>query len=460
VPEHISSHSQGFLADPARRAYALGLLTVVPLMVWWAGFFPGFMSSDSIDQLGQVERFSFSNHHPAINTIFMWALMSVWHSPAAVTLFQVLAMAGLLALAATRFVRLGAPLRLAVGAVWVAAALPAIGTTTNAVWKDVPYTLALVWVFTELLLIAQSRSDFWSTVAGPVRLGVGLGLVWVIRHNGFITVVFTMLALVALTRSRHVLKTVTAAAAVVLATEFVLYGLFPVDKGGIPAGEALLPDLAAQVVAHPSDLASDDLTIVVRVAPLGVWESNYNCRDSNPLMFGAQLDRSALRTYSAELVSLTLRSMAAHPDVVMSHRWCLAAYLFVPGQAAQWYVQRPPFEIPPNEFGVDRQPRSKLARAISVRVFEWSETRGWLWMTWSPALAIWAGMVSYGLLAFRRDKRFRLAAVLFFTQLANVALTTSVQEFRYAFGVYLLGLLSVPLVWVAFRDRTPRAVLS
>ena len=127
------------------RALVLGWLSAVPLLIWWAGWFPGFLSTDSIDQLGQVDRFDFFNFHPIFHTFSMWVVTRIWDHPGAVTLVQVLLLAGLLGFVARRLVQVGVPWWLAVGAAWFTAALPMVGATTITIWKDIPYSLAVVW---------------------------------------------------------------------------------------------------------------------------------------------------------------------------------------------------------------------------------------------------------------------------------------------------------------------------
>jgi len=124
VPPGSASAANPTRDRRADLALLLGALTILPLLVWWLGWFPGFLTSDSIDQLGQADRFEFSNFHPASHTITLWAVTRVWNNPAAVTLVQAIAMAGLLGLTARRLVRLGVHIALAVGAVWLAAILP------------------------------------------------------------------------------------------------------------------------------------------------------------------------------------------------------------------------------------------------------------------------------------------------------------------------------------------------
>ncbi len=183
------------LDKPSNRATAFGLLTVIPLLVWWAGWYPAIMSSDSIDQWNQVLIFEFHNTHPITHTMSLWAVSLVWESPGAVALVQVLLFSVILAVIARRLVQLGIRLWMAVLVVWIIALLPMTGATVISVWKDVPFTLAMGWVFTELLLVAANRSRFWATWAAPTRLGVGLGLMWAFRANGKLTVLLFVLIL-------------------------------------------------------------------------------------------------------------------------------------------------------------------------------------------------------------------------------------------------------------------------
>ena len=87
------------------------------MLVWWLGWYPGFLSSDSVDQLQQVASENFTNGHPAFHTISMWFVTRFWDSPAAISLLQIILLALVLAFIARRLIALGVPLWLAVGAV-------------------------------------------------------------------------------------------------------------------------------------------------------------------------------------------------------------------------------------------------------------------------------------------------------------------------------------------------------
>ncbi len=436
------------------RAFLYGLFSGVPLLVWWLGWFPGIMTSDSIDQLGQARRFVFSNFHPAFHTITIWAVTRIWDSPGAVTLVQVLVTTGLLALMARRLAAVGVPVWLASGSMVAIAALPTVAATTVAIWKDVPYTLALAWTFTELLAMAKDRKAFWGGLWGPLRLGTALGLLMLFRHNGWITVLFVLVALAI--GFRHRLKGLVPVLGAVLAVGVVLgasvLAIFPVEPASIEPAEVFVSDVAAVYRHHPDAFDENDLDRLRAVAPLAIWADRYSCYDSTPLAFDPAFDSQVIRDDPSTYRGLVARTIVGNLPTVLGHRWCAASYFFVPPQPVDAFFHRPPFDIPPNTLGFQRSPISDRAYAVTKAIYIWAEPPERLWLTWRPALAIWAGIITYLGIALRRRLRPLLwPGALIAAQLVNAAGTTPAQEFRFAFGVYLLALASLPLLWLVAR---------
>lgn len=441
-----SSHRRPNTA--ARTAFRLGILSFLPLVVWWLGFFPGFMSSDSIDQLGQIQRFEISNFHPAFHTITLWAITRIWNSPGAVTLAQAAVMALLLGLIATRLVKLGVRPWLSVAAVWFVSLLPAVGATTITIWKDVPYTLALLWVFAETLSIAADPKGFWTSWAGPARLGLALGLAWLYRQNGFITVVLfgLVLAIVFRRQLRGLIITGATTAVVVVAAHTLVFNAFGVTPATIEPSEVFIPDVAAVLADDPEVFTNADLAVLKRIAPLDIWTGRYSCYESTSLVFDPSFDVAAIRSDPASFRAVVARAALGDPAAVLRHRLCAASYLFVPVQPDGAYFHRPPFDIPPNTLGIARDPVSWKAHAIAKAIFVWAEPDDRLWLTWRPAIALWIAAAGYVLLAARRRWRLLLPGALLAAQLINVAALSPAQEFRYAFGLYVMAWLSVPLI--------------
>ena len=426
------------------------------MLVWWLGWFPGFLSSDSTDQLGQAARFEFFNLHPISHTFSLWVATRVWDHPGAITLLQVLLLAGLLGLVARRLTQIGVPWWLAVAAAWITAALPMVAATTITIWKDVPYTLAMIWAFTELLLLARDRSAFWSTAAGPIRFGVALGFMWALRANGAITVVLLAIALVVAFRDqwRALLATGGSVLAVGVALPAVLLLVLPSHPTAIEPAEVFSPDVASVVVHDLAWFNREDRKLLEAMGPIAVWQAQYDCTDSTPLLFHPEFSTAVARDDKWAYRGLVVRTAIAHIPTVAAHRVCAASYLFWPVQPGDAFLHRPPFDIPPNTLGVARAPISDRAFDFTFAQYQWIEREGVVWLTWRPALVILAGIATYVGIALRRSLRPLLwGGALMAAQLLNVALTTPAQEFRYAFGIYVLSLLSLALWWLIIRPE-------
>lgn len=440
------------MTAPARTWWAS--LTVLPLSLWWAAFQPGFLSSDSVDQLGQATAFSFTNHHPAFHSLLLSALSVRGRFVAMITLFQVLLMATLLVVIARRLTRLGVPAWLAVGVTWLASLSPAVGVTTIAIWKDVPFTLAFLWAFGELLLLAREGGSFWASRA-PWRLGGALALLGLFRQNGFLTIAGTLVVLAVLARRRGVAKSALVALGAPLLIILVGYRLLPVAEGTIEPSEVLIADIAAVFVTEAGVFSPSEVATITRVAPPQVWEAEYDCYDSTPLAFHPDFDVRWIRQHPAEFRGVALTALTSAPGEVLSHRACASSYLYVPAQPADAYFHKPPFDVPPNTLGIERTSLDERLSAGLKEVFAWAEEPHRLWFTWRPALVVWASLLTLTFLAVRRRWLLLWPGSIWAIHLFNVAITSPSQEFRYAFPLFVTGLFIPTLLTVKTADHAP-----
>ncbi len=449
--------------DPTRDVRLVtwaGALTVLPLLVWWAGWFPGLMSSDSIDQWNQALTFEFFNSHPIAHTAFLWAVSVVWATPGAVALVQIGLMALFLTIVARRLLAIGIPALLAAATVWVIVLLPMTAATTITIWKDIPFALAMGWAFTELILLAHDRSRFWASWYGPVRLGVAFGLMWALRANGKYTVIVLAVAIAVVYRE-HVRRLLAFAGAIVafgIALPMFLILVLPVTSRAIEPAQVFMPDVGAVVVHAPGSIPDSNMDLIVAVAPIDVWESRYDCGDSSPLLFDQNYDNRVVQDNPWAYRRLIVESAIGAPATVLGHRWCAGEYLLSPINRTDTFVHRPSYDIWPNTIGLARDPISDRAFSLTSWAYIQAERSSIEWLTWRPAIFMLAALATYAALWWRKALRpLRWIAVLFVVHLVNVFFTSPSHEFRYAFPMYLMALASLPL-WYLIAD-TSRADL-
>jgi hypothetical protein len=406
------------------------------------------MSSDSTDQWHQAVTGTFRVAHPIAHTWMLAVVATVWETPGAVALLQVIATTALLAFFAKRLVELGVNGLLAIGTVYVIALLPMTGAMTVSIWKDVPFSIALGWVAVELLLHAQNRQAFWSSRYGPIRLGVALGLVWAMRANGFLTAVPVLVALgiVFWTYRTSVAKLAGAAVAVGLVLPIILTVILDADGSRIEPAEVFMPGVGAVYISDRDALTADQVASIEAVADEATWVSLYRCYESTPLVFNDGYDSAVIKAQKGKYRGLVVSTFVASPLTVLGHRWCSAEYLFNPINRMDVYLHRPPYEIAANEDELVRDSISWKAWRVTLAGYQFAEREPWVEIMWRPALVILAGMATMvGVLLRRRLRPLWWVALLFGVHLANVTLTSPAPEFRYAYGLYLITLTSLPL---------------
>lgn len=439
------------LPRPALPAWLLAGTAALPVFVWWLGWYPGFGSSDTIDQFGQIAAGTYFNHHPAIHTLYLDILSLGGSRPGVVSLFQLLVFGVLLAYVAKWLVASGVPIWLAVGVAWLLGLSPAIAPTTLALWKDVPFALMMLWAWIELLALAVDP-DRASRPWPAIRVGLALAGVWLLRGNGPITVLLVLIALAWVYRRQ--LRVAGIALATILATVFLtagpLYAILDVQGDSIEPAQVFLPDVAASYNAEPETFTEADEDLLEAVAPPLIWTTQYDCYDSTPLLFHPMMDQTPVRETPGSYRSLELSVFVRDLDSVLAHRLCAANFVYSPAQPADAYFHRPPYDFPPNTVGLARAPISDRAFALTDAIWRWAEIDSRLWLTWRPAILLLPALAAVVVFAFRA-RRFLLPSALLVAHTINVIATTPAQEFRYAYPLYLMAALTLPLLWPALR---------
>ncbi len=357
----------------------------------------------------------------------------------------------LLAYAAHWLVKAGVPVWLAVGVAWLLGLSPAIGPTTLALWKDIPFALLMLWAWVELLALAvdPDRAD---RVWPAVRLGLALAGVWLFRGNGPITVL-PVLAVLAWVYRRHLrLIGITLGTAVLTVFLIVgpLYAIVDVQGSAIEPAQVFLPDLAAAYNDEPGTFTKTDVALLEAVAPLSIWDDRYDCYDSTPLLFDPEFNQGPIRQSPGKYLDLEVDVLFRDFDSVLEHRVCAANFLYAPAQPKDAYFHRPPYDIPTNTVGLARDPLATWAFKVTDRVWRWAEIDSRLWLTWRPAILLLPALAAVVVFAFR-DRRFLLPSTVLVVHTINVIATSPAQEFRYAYPLYLMAALTLTLIWPAFR---------
>lgn len=439
---------------PTRAAVVATLVTWLPMAAWYLALRPGLMSNDSLVVWRQATHGHWVDFHPPLYTAAMWLSSVVVGGPDLVTLGQSLLLAASMVAVARAVIRLGAPVAGAGAVLAVMAVSPMVGAFAVSLWKDVPYTAAVLFVAARVLDIVSSRV----TAAGVDRsvfasLATWLVAASVLRQNGvvFVAVVLVVLALALPTARRFALVAATSVAAVLLLTKFVVYPATGV--GTTPKQAALtlfLHDIAAVSRSDPEVFDAKDRALLAAVAPIEEWvgrSANHGCQSAN---WELDMPWTAVEQRPGAYFGLWADILESRPRRVVANRLCMASVAWRPIDRRAVYTVST--GVDPNSEGLRTRPVVPRLRSPAVGIIDWMNSSSVQWLLWRGPLWIYVGDMAIITAVLRRRR-----PVLLLAGLPAVALQLSVfplapaQDARYMFGGVLLGGLLLPLLAVRGR---------
>jgi hypothetical protein len=439
--------------------YILAIPLVVIWLLYLIAFWPGFMNSDAQDQWQQMVTGRINDWHPAFHTLTFWLITRAWFSPAAVALVQVLILAILIGLILSEFQRKNTPLWL-IGIILVILCLPPYGLAIIALWKDIPFSIAILGFTFCLLQVVESGGGWTKRALSWVGLGVIGALAALYRHNGP-PGIFISLALLVMVYPRYrkeMLGALAVAALLYFGVRGPLYRAVGVPKDTTNPGLqlALAHLIAAHTKAHtPLSPEERELLLSIRKDDL-VWP--YDCYSNNKMAFDGNLHLDALVHSTDALLRLSIELSRRNPAISLDHFICNGAFIFrvLPPMAGRHYS---PYDATPIDYFIiiSQIPLIEthwpwlrnfffyLTRDLYYSSLYWFFWRSPFWMY----LLIFA--VSIAVLRTARWNYLLLLAPALLNTLP-LALISFVQGFRFVMPVMVVSLLFSG--YLVTRDRS------
>jgi hypothetical protein len=460
-----------------RLPLAVFLICEACHLLWWAAFYPGLMTFDSVIYTWQVTTDHWGSDHSVLYSSLVWLTLNATGDFAALTLLQTVAFSAVLGYACASLRTLGVRGRWSAPAAVACALAPPLGSFTVFVWKDVPFTICAVLVFAVAVRLLGRRSQgSWNgrlRRSELVLLCIGLLGVGLFRNNGLpVSLVAALALILALPRARRLIAALAAATTCV--TLLLLLVVYPAVGIEQPSKSRIYgihyADLAVVYAKAPRLFTADDLRLMSQVAPLSHWRGpGGNCYTSDPFWNTSVLNKKAAERLAEPMMQMWWRTFRKAPQQMLSARMCRGhiAWAVFPGPREQkggtWISGT---SIPPNLWGLTvwkpeitdnpyrpmltarplSQPlnhAAKFSRAVfRVPQLEWLFWRG---ATWCYATYVLVAM-------FSRTQRCRpllaLAGVSLGMQLTVLA-EIPAPCFRYMAAPMFIGVLLLALIPVS-----------
>lgn len=175
------------------------ILTTVWTIVF-IGMFPGTITSDSIDQyLQALGQWNLNNAHPVLMTLMIRATTIISKNPAFFIYLQILFFAFLISFILTFLYKKGLSKKAIYIFSFLFAILPSSYLLIVSLWKDVIYTIALLWMTYLLFRLCLNEKEFFQKKINSIAFVVATMLVAFFRHNGIGPFLFVLIYFIYLT---------------------------------------------------------------------------------------------------------------------------------------------------------------------------------------------------------------------------------------------------------------------
>ncbi|MGP3958517.1 hypothetical protein ACTWPT_21115 [Nonomuraea sp. 3N208] len=444
-------------------ALATFLAIQAVLGCWWAAFYPGLFSRDSVLYLSHTVAGPWVSDHSVVYDALLWLSLRTTGDLGVATFAQTTAMAGALTFLAQSLKALGAPRTLTTAVAVLMPLAPPVGAFAVTLWKDVPFTICAVAIAGVCARFAARRAVTWPGLAGLGALMLALGL---FRANGFLVVGVAVVVLVLIVRTMRVrlllAGTVAAALPLVLTNlVFPQFGIVAPSKTYVY--HTAFGDIAVAYRDRPDLFNAQDKTLMASVAPLERWWWGGTCYTINPLIWRGDFSWQQADAHTTELLDLWKRLLLSEPRLIVDARLCRGAIAWKPvqdplmtGGATYRFSLRPtadtyvgPTKVPdfPGREVYTLRPLSSELNQVADRWLTASLAPEYDWALWRGAS--WAYLsylaVALGAVVLRNRYVVGVAAVVAGQQLAVLA-NISAQDFRYMASPIFVGVLLVPFL--------------
>ncbi|WNS42738.1 DUF6020 family protein [Paenibacillus sp. MMS20-IR301] len=338
------------------------------MMVVWGlyliAFNPANISPDSISQWKEalgIEQLS--DWHPAFHTLVIKMIVSIYPSPVSVALFQMCFAAAVISSFLVLLVNCGMPKKWAFIGAFLFAVVPNNGSNIVTLWKDIPYTISLLWLTLVFARLVVRKNNFSANILNLISLTGALSCVYLFRHNGVIPFVMAIIALfiwVILKKDYKIIISLVVAVILVAGIKGPIYSAYKVIPN--PAGVQYSAPVhgIASVIYHDGDLSSITSNFMEDIMPLEEWKRLYTPYSADPYIFDNQYEyiNKLSQKSTKEILSMYLSTLVKNPMVVISDRLAGLNLIWDVTQPADAYNNKYSNGVYENDMGLVRHPNS------------------------------------------------------------------------------------------------------
>lgn len=433
-------------------------------LVYWLSYYPALMSADSIEQWKQAKGMTvLLDGHPVVYTLLIRLLASIWDSPAAVALFQIIVMASIVGVTFVYFENRGIKKGVLIVIATLFAILPSNAMMIMCIWKDIPYNLTLI-ILTFLLMkvVLQDgiilKNKTFISIASIVMAATIL-----FRHNGMVAIILTIIMLFVVYKKYWKSTAVIALSTMIIVSivKGPIYDYLQVDRFENSIVYPPMHQISA-VINKGGKISTEDLERLDKIMPLELWKDNYNPYYHDFLVFpvykneyGQDVNLFSEGPRNKDTIMDIWKNMLPNNlGIVTKHQLDLTSIVWKVNEPKGSFTLTTQYNIEANNIGLEIKPVFKKLNRVLTNITKYTESNNLLYnMLWRPALPFLISIIFMAVLWRKIGYKVLLMYMALLGNVVSLMLAIPAQCYRYLYCNYFIAIL-LGLLMITIKNET------
>lgn len=299
-------------------------------LIWIISFYPGNFSPDSISQWIQAVTKNYVDSHPVLMAIILRYFYILFKTPVSFIIFQNLYFSIMIATIFSYLEKKGAKRIVLLILAFIIPFIPNIGMTNVTLWKDIIYSISLIFLSYYCYRIVVKDMDNFYSIPNVLLFIFSFITVRGFRHNGIAPFVFIIILMSYYVLKRRDKKLLILLIISTIFTIFVINGLYKfneikkVDLSGSKYNSIAKNFIAT--VYYEKDLSSKAHKFIDEIGDTKYFKENYDPYNIDYLFYNST--DSVTRWFNVvnnyklkEVLPEYLKNIYKNPDVFIKDRF-------------------------------------------------------------------------------------------------------------------------------------------
>lgn len=442
---------------------------------YYLSVYPGILSVDSMRQFEQAyDLADMNNAHPLVHTLLLRLALWVgdsagWEYRFTYGLITLSQMAALSAVMAYCIVLLRKHVRnngLCLFALLNFALNPLHAFFSVTIWKDIPFSACVLLLALLIFRVVLTRGAVlrgWGFRIAFAATSLGVML---LRNNGILPLLFSLILLVILWRPNRVFFAVITGVsiAVYLLLNAALYPLLEIQQGSvIEALSSPIQQIARVVWSEPETLTEEQAEMIEYVFPIEALQKEYNPTNTDSVKFSPNFYAAGVEEDLSGYAALWLDIVRTHPKTTLTAHLVLTSAFWYPDRVPRTMLYYPS-EVFDDSMNYLNDWLAELDNEALVPAFSFltqylkpdsiaKHTKVFNLLL-LPGILIWIAFLALVCLSSKRKRRYMLVTLPMLGVWGCLMLGAPLSDSRYSYPFYLMLPLLLGLCWLS-KSKDP-----